>query len=248
MNNFHLGENRQLRTIYLQAAVLTQCSTALVLGLDDVDSLFEFPQVAAGFFALLRSWYEEANSLEIWQKLRLIVAHSTEVYIPLKLNQSPFNVGLPVRLPNLTIAQIDQLALRYQLRWTTEASAKLYALTGGHPYLVQLALYHLADAQLQGNPLTLTELLQLAPTQSGIYASHLRHHWQMLRTEPDLLRALTQLLEGSACLEPSIAYRLESIGLIWLEGNLAHISCELYRQFFRSLVHLINGEISDNQQ
>ncbi len=45
---------------------------------------------------------------------------------------------------------------------------------GGHPYLVRIALYHLAQEQI-----TLEELLQQAPTQGGIYGNILRHHWEI---------------------------------------------------------------------
>jgi hypothetical protein len=67
-------------TTYFQFCILEQLHQNLVLGLDEVDWLFEFPQIAQGFFALLRSWHEEANNLQVWQQLRLVVAHSTEGY------------------------------------------------------------------------------------------------------------------------------------------------------------------------
>lgn len=101
-------------------------------------------------------------------------------------------------------------------------------MVGGHPYLVQLALYH-----LQSGTLTLDELLSTVPTQAGIYSSDLRHHWQILQTYPELLTALQSVIKlGSAQLDPLLAYKLESMGLIDLQGNQASISCELYRQYF----------------
>jgi hypothetical protein len=35
-------------------------------------------------------------------------------------------------------------------------------------------------------------------------------------------------------LEPTLAYKLESMGLVQLRGNEARVSCELYRQYFRN--------------
>jgi serine/threonine-protein kinase len=84
------------------------------------------------------------SNLEAWQRLRLVVVHATEVYIPLNLHQSPFNVGLPIRLPELTLEQVQQLVQAYGLSWSTAKTTKLTALVGGHPYLLQLALYHFA--------------------------------------------------------------------------------------------------------
>ncbi|MBP0021847.1 MAG: AAA-like domain-containing protein [Cyanobacteria bacterium SBLK] len=47
-------------------------------------------------------------------------------------------------------------------------------------------------------------------------------------------RALKQVVESAdrVALDPIIAYRLESIGLVKLRGDRAIPSCELYRQYF----------------
>jgi hypothetical protein len=219
---------------YFQSYILARLQQNLVLGLDEVDWLFEFPQVAQGFFALLRSWHEEANNLEIWQQLRLVVAHSTEVYISLNLNQSPFNVGLPIRLPELAIAQVQWLAKQYGWHSSISAVQPLVALVGGHPYLLQLAFYHLQQG------MTLEQLLQTASTQAGIYRDHLRRHWQMLQAYPELQMALDRVIANEpqgTTLDPILAYRLESSGLIQLEGNQVKLSCKLYRQYFGDRLH-----------
>ena len=83
-------------TIYLQQYVLTQISSPLVLALNEVNRIFEYPKIAREFLALLQSWHEEAKRIKTLEKLRLIVLHSTEIYIPLRLTESPFNVGLPL--------------------------------------------------------------------------------------------------------------------------------------------------------
>ena len=80
-----------------------------MLALDDVDGLFDYPDLTDDFFCLLRTWHEQAKNQDIWQQLRLIVGHSTEVYIPLNVNQSPFNVGLPIDLKQFTPEQEDRL-------------------------------------------------------------------------------------------------------------------------------------------
>jgi AAA-like domain/Bacterial regulatory proteins, luxR family len=217
-------------TAYMQQ-ILQETSTNLVLGIDDVDGLLDFPETARGFFALLRGWYEEANGLEIWQNLRLIVVHATEVYIPLNLHQSPFNVGLPLRLPLLTFEQAQTLAEAYPLEIPQPKLATLYDWVGGHPYLFQLAFY-----ALYSNELSLDDLLKTAATQAGIYSHHLRRFWQTLQARPALADALAQVLDQARVLDPILAYQLESMGLIQLQGNQACLSCELYRHYFRSLI------------
>ena len=82
--------------IYFEQYLLAKSVQPMVLALDDVDRLFDYPELADDFFCLLRTWHEQAKNSSIWQQLRLIVAHSREVYIPLNANKSPFNVGVPI--------------------------------------------------------------------------------------------------------------------------------------------------------
>ncbi|MDJ0732616.1 MAG: AAA-like domain-containing protein [Nostocaceae cyanobacterium] len=217
-------------TLYFQEYLLQSINTPLILALDEVNHIFEHPQVAQDFLPLLRSWYEEAKRLPIWQKLRLIVVHSTEIYVPLQLNQSPFNVGLPIHLDSFTAVEVQQLAQRYKLNWVDgEEVRQLMAMVGGHPALVHLALYHLSRKEM-----TLSQLLETAPTPTGIYAHHLQRHWAILEKQPELAQALDTVLNATepVALDPILTHKLSSMGLIKLSGNQVMAGCELYRQFF----------------
>lgn len=222
-------------TLYLQSYVLQEIDCQVVLALDEVNRIFEYPEISGDFLPLLRSWYEDASELEIWQKLRLVVVHATEAYIPLDINQSPFNVGLPIKLPEFSLEQVQNLALRHGLDWAKGEVGKqkispLLAMIGGHPYLVRLAFYHLVSQKL-----TLEQLLEEAPTLAGIYSNYLRHHLANLQTHPELAAALKSVVTSSTSvqLEAIAAYKLESMGLVKFEGNQAIPSCELYRIYFR---------------
>ena len=219
-------------TLYLRNYLLEPIDSPLVLALDEVNLIFEHPQVAKDFFPLLRSWYEEAKRLPVWQKLRLIVVHSTEIYVPLQLKQSPFNVGLPIQLNNFSLDEVLELAKRYRLNWTGEESAKLLMeMVGGHPALVHLAIYHLSRGDV-----TLAQLLQSSPTSTGIYSSHLQRHQVNLQEQQELAIAFGTVLSATepVPLEPILAYKLNSIGLIKLNENKATLSCQLYQQYFQN--------------
>jgi hypothetical protein len=101
---------------------------------------------------------------------------------------------------------------------------------GGHPYLIRLALYW-----LHHHPQGLAQLLEQAPTQSGIYSHHLRRYWATLHEYPELLKAYYHVVHSdSAVVLPAIAaYRLESMGLVQLVGNQTQVSCQLYRRYFQ---------------
>jgi hypothetical protein len=217
-------------TLYLQDYILESIDTPLVLALDELNQVFEHPQVAKDFLPLLRSWYEEAKRLPIWQKLRLIVIHSTEIYVPLQLNQSPFNVGLPIQLEDFNLVEVQQLAQRYGLNWEDGVlGEQLMSMVGGHPALVNLALYHLSRQEI-----TMSQLLEAAPTAMGIYAHHLQRHWATLKRQPELDQALDTVFKSTepVILDPIIAYKLSSMGVIKQLGDKAIAGCELYRRYF----------------
>lgn len=229
-------------TTYFQYHLLEQMEVPLVLALDEVDRVFEFPEIAADFFPLLRSWHEEAKTLDIWEQLRLVVVHSTEDYGRLDINHSPFNVGLPVELTEFTREQVQDLAQRHQLNWGAPLEADnsvthLMAMVGGHPYLVRLALYHLARKDV-----TLQQLLKDAPTDAGIYSAHLLRHLVTLKENTELAAALKKVMTSSepVRLETIQGYKLHSMGLIERQGDRVTPRCELYRQYFRDRLESVN--------
>ncbi|MEG3896438.1 MULTISPECIES: AAA-like domain-containing protein [unclassified Microcoleus] len=235
-------------TIYFENYLLEQIDSPILLVLNEVNRVFERANIAQEFLPLLRSWYEKSRQFSSWKKLRIVVIHSTEIYIALSLNQSPFNVGMPIKLSEFTAEQVQDLACRHGLNWSDSAPIEqLMNMVGGHPYLVHLALYHLAI--LQQNRLSvdrdepgkelgraeLEELLTAAPTHRGIYSDYLQNQSIAIQQQPELASAFQQVVDAknSVHLEPLMAYQLDSMGLVKLEGNNCSLSCELYRLYFQ---------------
>ena len=217
-------------TTYFEEYLLIQSNTPLVLCLDDLDLLFPYPDIYEDFFGLLRSWYEKARSRRVWHNLRLVLAHATDVYIRLNIHQSPFNVGVPVSLPDFTVPQANDFAKTFQLNEPTEALGSLLKWVGGHPYLLQLAFRDLRHTSIG----SLESLLSEIATESGIYGSHLRELLLNLKQDSGLAKALSQVVsaEEPIKLEAIAAYKLQSMGLITLSGNRAEPRCQLYRTYF----------------
>ncbi len=214
--------------------MLSTLESPLVLVLNEVDCVFEYPEIAGDFLPLIRSWHEQAKRMEIWQKLRLVLVYSTEIIVPLKLTQSPFNIGLPIKLLPFTKEQVQDLAQRHGLDWTDGKDAEsLMAMVGGHPYLVRLALYHLMGKG--GLERDLQQLLQQAPTEAGIYNEYLRRYLLKLREQPKLGDAFYQVINATyhVKIEPGLAYKLQSLGLINMQDAGSTPACELYRLYFR---------------
>ncbi|MFQ4146744.1 AAA-like domain-containing protein [Chlorogloeopsis sp. ULAP02] len=148
-------------TLYLKECLLASLEKPLLLVLDEVQHIFEYPDLAREFLPLLRSWQEEAQQDEVWQKLRLAIIYSTDVSLPLNINQSPFKIGLPLKLSEFTDEQVMELAERYGMDWRHNKQVQqLMKLIGRHPALINIALYQLCYQQL-----TLEEILKMASTQ-----------------------------------------------------------------------------------
>ena len=227
--------------IYFQNYLLKQINSPIVLALNELNRVFAHQNIASNFLTMLRAWHEWTPQVETWRKLRIVLVYSTDIYVPLKINHSALNVGLSIKLPHFTVEQVQDLAKLYGLDWWSDRSKtqQLMAMVGGHPYLVNLALYHLHRFEMD-----MYELLLAAPTLGGIYSDYLRSLLTMLLEEVPLVSAMQEVViaKGSVRLEAIAAYKLESLGLVQLDGHFAKPSCELYRSYFHSqLVEIANN-------
>jgi hypothetical protein len=230
-------------TLYFTQYLLKQLSAPLVLLLNEFDWVLEHPKLSQELLPLLLSWYEEAKRIESLKQLRMVLAYSTDSYIFSRLNQFPLNgfnyIGLPIELPELNLSQIQQLAQQYGLNWTSSKPAQqLMDLVGGHPYLVQLALYHLWSGDV-----TLEQLIKEAPTSAGIYNHYLQSCLAMLRSDPKLALALKHILHAhtSAQGDRRLIHKLENLGLVKIEGNQIKLRCKLYQSYFISQLPLFES-------
>ncbi|MEG3908536.1 AAA-like domain-containing protein [Microcoleus sp. w2-18bC1] len=223
-----IGSNQCCKA-YFEQYLLSESSQPLTLGLDESDRLFESPEIADDFFGLLRALHEEAKRRDIWKKFRLIVVHSTEVYIPLDVNKSPFNVGLPIELPEFNSQQVQDLAKRHGLNWSGNEVPELMGLVGGNPYLVRLGMYHISRQDV-----TLERLVKESATEAGIYSDHLRRHLWNLEKYSELMEAMREVVSVSqpVRLRSELGFKLNSMGLVKLDGNHCIPRCRLYQKYF----------------
>ncbi|BAY87061.1 hypothetical protein NIES267_65720 [Calothrix parasitica NIES-267] len=226
-----LGSNDNC-TAYFKKYILRPINSPLILVLDEVDRLFPYSEVLEDFFGMLRSWHEKGKTEEIWKQLRLVLAHSTEVYIPLDYHQSPFNAGLPVELKEFNQQQIEDLANKHGIDSQDCMLSELRKMVGGHPYLLRLGMYDVAVGKTN-----FQDLLQTATTEAGIYRNHLSYLLDILRAAPELVQALQQVVNSTAGVELDSVemYKLHSLGLVVREKNHVTPRCQLYRDYFRRI-------------
>jgi hypothetical protein len=220
-------------TRYFQKHLLSVSDSPLVFAIDNFERLFQYPDIFSQFCLLLRGWYENAKGgdrvANIWKKLRLVVVHSTEVYPALDSNHSPFNVGIPIELPEFNQQQVKALAAKYELdKQLGQGLIKLMELIGGHPYLLQQAFVNL------NQQMSLEQLLTLAPTEEGIFSDYLRQQLWHLQHNSQLEVGYKKVVRANVPvrLDAEVAFKLHSLGLVKLVGDDCVPSCDLYRQYF----------------
>lgn len=222
--------NKRKCTNFFEKYLLKRIGKPLLLCLDEVDLVLEHQKVYQDFFSMIRAWHENGGTKEIWQNLRLAIAHSREVYPTLKMNESPFNVGIPIKLPELSTCQVEGLARKHGLRLSKEDLSSLMRMVGGHPYLVRVALYKLVREQS-----SLSQFIKLAPTEEGPYEDHLRRHLASIKEDEELAVALRNIVSSDEPIEvdSNEAFQLASMGLLKRRGNAVEPLCDLYRQYFK---------------
>ncbi|MFM7578240.1 MAG: AAA-like domain-containing protein, partial [Microcystaceae cyanobacterium] len=93
----------------------------------------------------------------------------------------------------------------------------------------------------------LEQLLEMAPTQSGIYSEFLYQLGYDLQFSPELIQTLKRIVQVQQplTLTPALTYSLYHWGLIKKQGNQVIIRYPLYRQYFRVIEHLIYPSVSN---
>lgn len=225
-----LGNNKVKCMTYLEKYLLGG-DRPLLLALDDLDRLFSYPDIAGEFLSMLRTFHEQAKTRPAWQQLRLLLVH-TEVYEQLQINQSPFNVGVLCDLPEFTPPEVEQLAQQYGL--DPALGFPLRQRVGGHPYLVNEALRILG-----GEGVAWSEFAAEMGRDRGPYSHHFRRYQRLLEALPPEMSELFFAIVNHPDPWPietwatkRQAQKLQTLGLITLNGNTAIPRYPLYRDYW----------------
>ncbi len=215
---------------FIQQEVLAKSDAPVVLVINELNQVFDYENISRDFLPLLRSWFEEAKHSEQMQKLRQILVYSTEVYVQLDLNLSPFNVGLAVDLTPFTQEQIAQLGRAYGFNWRADGMSGnpvsvLHSAFSGHPYLTQLTLYTLAsDNQgFMDSPLEkLKTTLDTVDHPGSAYNDFLNQLLADLKTNVNAVAGFRKIhSKDKPALKPIESYQLEKLGLLRLNQGVA---------------------------
>jgi hypothetical protein len=209
--------------------ILEKLDKPLVLAIDEADKLFDYAEVSDEFFGLIRAWHEKSKSDPLWEKLKILLSHSTEPLLGItSINQSPFhNVGLGIELKPFTRKELKELSTRHGLTLKDDELDGFENFIGGHPYLSRKVLY----AMVNDNE-SFSNIRENADTDKSIFNDHMRRYLWILRDNERLTEILQAILKGNHCDDDTSCYILEATGLIKNTMNKPQFSCELYQEFF----------------
>ncbi len=218
----------QHTTRYVERHLLKELGGPLVLVMDEVESILD-TNFRSDFFAMLRNWHNTRAIKPIWKKLDLVLVTSTDPYLLVEnLNQSPFNVGEIIDLPDFTAAEVADLNRRHGALLSAEELKQLMGLVAGHPYLTRRALYLVASQRT-----TTAELFAKATHDRGPFGDHLRYHLFRLIGKEDLIQGFRHVLRNNRCPDERVFFRLRGAGLVRREGSAQLPRCKLYADYFR---------------
>ncbi len=213
-------------TKFFERVVWPVVNGRLFLAIDHADVILD-TGFASDLFGVFRRWSELGGRGGPWDRLRIILALSTEpALLETSIHSSPFNLTEPIRLGDFTVEQVREMAARHGLDWTAGDVRRLMNLVGGQPYLVRKVFY---EAAVGGS--TAGELLA---DPASLFGDHLRSMSLKVDADPALREAVDRVLEGEVGeVDIDASRRLRSLGLLEGERGSYHLRYRLYEQFFR---------------
>lgn len=196
-------------TYFLDRHVLEHKDSSLLICLDEVDYLFNFP-VYREFFSSIRAFYNKGAFDQSWKKVSWILSTSTEPSFFIDdVMQSPFNVGVNIELQPFTIDQTKEFASRLGILLTVDQINKICDFTGGKPFLVHLLLYSLAKGALSIDKLNHTET-----AIENIFRDHLFRYLIHFQDNEEMANAMKTIISGNVYKNAKLIDRLEGAGLV----------------------------------
>ncbi|MDM3859325.1 MAG: AAA-like domain-containing protein [Aphanizomenon gracile PMC644.10] len=213
---------------FLEDFILSKIDKPIFLGLDNLLCVSKNPALI-DFLEKLRAWHEKGVNNQLWRKLVLILAYSTDDYVIKGLAGSPLsNVGKGQELREFNDQEVLNLSQKHSLRLTETERKDLQEMIGGHPYLIRQAMYSLSQEKK-----TLETIFAEAETEVGIYHEYLSRLYRSI-CQYSLKECLKKVIESNrpVVLNPIETFELYSLGLVLKTTDGVEIRCRLYREYF----------------
>lgn len=219
-------------TDYLRDHIFSKINKPKTLLIDGIDKVIGQEKVQDEFLKSLRTWNERQMKLVsskpiIWPSI--VIAYSTDSYPTYGVTGSPLNnVGRVAELQEFSPNDILDLSKRYGFTWQlNEEVAFLMKLIGGHPTLINRALYEISQ-----NNISLSDLEFKAIHQNGPFGDYLLRYLKLLQEKDSLADCFKKILKQEECINEFAIFQLDKAGLIKLDDSGVKVRCELYQTYF----------------
>jgi len=226
--NSWLGPNSNLDNIV--HATLAKVDRPVLWAMDEADRLFGH-ECCNDFFGLVRSWHNRRalDPTGPWSRLSVVISYATEVHLFITdLNQSPFNIGVRLRLEDFDLERVQELNRRLGSPAGSQEVERVYALTHGQPFLSRRALDFL------GGSGSIDELESLATSEGGPFGEHLRRLGHVVARDDSVRMAVGQMLSGASIADARVRSRLVSGGVARETGATTAFRVPIYGNYLRS--------------
>lgn len=205
-----------------------------VIFIDEIDTLIG-ATFCDQFFSKLRSFFNRRAEDPVFKQLIIVLAGAAH---PTKLikdhMRSPFNVGIEIKLDDLTLARTQMLTSHLSgISAIVESgiAERIHEITGGSIYLSQLVLEHLWRMGDTKGELHLTdvETALCAIIETANRDIHFTNIYQLLFDNPRLLDAFKQLQYGRKGIDMQTAQDLRLTGI---SDGFKPFRNQLYRKVF----------------
>ena len=213
---------------YFEEYILENVNSPVILAIDEADRLFSIEHISDDFFSMIRGWHEVSKTNPVWEKLKIILVHSTEAYLAVNnINQSPFyNVGFEAKLPAFNKDEISRLAVMHGIHLNEDELNDILMSIGGHPYLVRRTFYEMAN-----NQISFRDLMDSGTLGESPFGDHLRRSLWNLKEDQNLVDAMSRILNEKSCRDDKTCYLLQAAGLIKGDPPDVEVSCLLYEKY-----------------
>lgn len=221
---------------HLLKILLKHNQSKLLLALDNVERLFNFPdEIVENVSRLWRSWNDNKTTT-IWQNIMMIVSYSTMDYPDSNIDSSPFkNIGHEVNLLDWTINQIRVVIQRYNIALDTQQINDLIFLIGGHPYLITKAIEYFHESQKNVSDLVkIQDNILLYIYDYRPFEKYLEQVIEHLENIPELSDIYYGILQQDLKknIDRTNKFHLNAMGLIKIEKGQILPKYPLYQKYF----------------
>lgn len=189
----------------LMGKILERSDSPLYLVLHRAELLIRWPHMDS-FAQIVRAW--ASLQRPAFKRLRILAKFSTASALLVEAMPS-FNIApQPIEVDDLDHGQALEMARLYELEWGSQEIDRLCGVVGGHPYLLQEAMYIAVKESL-----TVEEILDNVGGAGGVFREFVDRNIDRIRTTDSLRQATCDLMCGR---RPAQTYlrRLYEAGII----------------------------------